>query len=388
MSIERKIFPGTVWTANGNPRPPGNFLYGGQLMGANLWRSLGILTIALLIPPGSAFLALGVIFGLGQILGERLFRFLAQTFDLFGFLLASLLGVALAWPLIRWLTRGLPGQAIWRWRWTALAIMFAEPFLALGILFATGPATAHATFLRAPLEAFYWTTLWASMWSAWALKSFHRFLLFSLSVLSGLLLGLLWEWRGGPAPDRGARGMFLSGALLGILAFPWIVPPYQPALETQTGVEWQWVERPNRLQGLIKRLQTLIETPGECIYEPLGWADKETLVYRKWCGGRWRIDWEQAHSEWDPGLPQPPVAYRRTTGEIRPFEGSLATLRRRSCSPATCITPYLQSRYGRDGPSYFPGHFQEPLPSPDGQWVAFTARHLYGPEDLVMIRIP
>ena len=34
---------------------------------------------------------------------------------------------------------------------------------------------------------------------------------------------------------------------------------------------------------------------------------------------------------------------------------------------------------------YLPGHFGDPVVSPDGRWVAFTARHVYGPEDLLII---
>lgn len=34
---------------------------------------------------------------------------------------------------------------------------------------------------------------------------------------------------------------------------------------------------------------------------------------------------------------------------------------------------------------YFAGHYADALQSPDGRWYAFIVRHIYGPEDLVII---
>jgi hypothetical protein len=37
---------------------------------------------------------------------------------------------------------------------------------------------------------------------------------------------------------------------------------------------------------------------------------------------------------------------------------------------------------------HVPGHYAASLQSPDGRWVAFTARHTYGPEDLFLVAPP
>jgi hypothetical protein len=56
------------------------------------------------------------------------------------------------------------------------------------------------------------------------------------------------------------------------------------AVEAASGVEMRIVEQPGLLEGVIKRCQVMAEVRG-CVYEPLGWVDARTLVYRKWCRG-------------------------------------------------------------------------------------------------------
>jgi hypothetical protein len=35
----------------------------------------------------------------------------------------------------------------------------------------------------------------------------------------------------------------------------------------------------------------------------------------------------------------------------------------------------------------YPEHFEDAVISPNEQWVVFTAEHLYGPEDLLVIKV-
>jgi len=50
-----------------------------------------------------------------------------------------------------------------------------------------------------------------------------------------------------------------------------------------------------------------------------------------------------------------------------------------------CVSPALAERTYFPPLHYLPGHFEDPVISPDGRWIAFTARHVYGPEDLLII---
>ena len=84
-----------------------------------------------------------------------------------------------------------------------------------------------------------------------------------------------------------------------------------------------------------------------------------------------------------PGSPGAPQAYRLDTDTITPFEGDVDTLSREFCPRSTCVNPRLAEVY--PGGGYFPGQYKAVLISPDGHWVAFTAEHVYGPEDLLVI---
>ncbi|MDW7991467.1 MAG: hypothetical protein RMK65_04865 [Anaerolineae bacterium] len=179
----------------------------------------------------------------------------------------------------------------------------------------------------------------------------------------------------------------LSLALMAVVALLFLVR-YEPAVRAAPGRTLRMVEPPGLLEGFVQACQAIAEIRGECQYEPLGWADEETLVYRKWCGGRFIVDLASTTSRWDPGTPSSPLAYFATTGQVAPFEGDVASLHRRACDPSRCVTPGLATPKGFSAPGYFSGHFGEPLLSPSGHRVAFTARHIYGPEDLLVLEGP
>jgi len=107
--------------------------------------------------------------------------------------------------------------------------------------------------------------------------------------------------------------------------------------------------------------------------------DTQTLVYRKWCGGYY------TEEGWQPGTPQPPQAYHLDTNGVSPFDGDLDALSDETCVPGVCVSPALAEKKDFPPLHYLPGHFEDPIISPDGRWIAFTARHVYGPEDLLII---
>ncbi len=258
----------------------------------------------------------------------------------------------------------------------SLAILFALPFLAAALLgtllrltvtlFPQDPPLALIVALDLPF--FSIATLFSNM---------TRYLAVSLAALVLTLIALVWP----VVRERGQvwrckRFYLLAVILLAVLAFP-LLMRYRPAFKAGPGVEVRVVDRPGLLAGAVKSCQAAAEVRG-CQYEPLGWADVQTLVYRRWCGGYYD------RGDWHPGTPQPLQAYHLGTDTVSPFDGDPNALWRETCRPMQCVSPAL----GEKMPfplGYLPGQYQDTLMSPDGRWVAFTAEHVYGPEDLLVI---
>jgi hypothetical protein len=169
----------------------------------------------------------------------------------------------------------------------------------------------------------------------------------------------------------------LAFALLPVIGFPLAFSSmhYRPDVEAQAGVEMELVAR-SRWPFQTVRMYQAIAGVSSCQYEPLGWADEETLVYRVWRGSRHGRDaWRS-----QPGSPGPPLAYHVGGGNITPFRGDLGSLHRETCDPSACVEPVLAHV-----PSYDPGRFAEPIASPVGGWIAFTAWPFDEPEGLLLV---
>jgi hypothetical protein len=54
------------------------------------------------------------------------------------------------------------------------------------------------------------------------------------------------------------------------------------------------------------------------------------------------------------------------------------------CDPTQCIVPVLAEKQ-RFRLGYLPGAYGDAIVSPDQRWVAFTARHAFGPSDLLVV---
>lgn len=273
------------------------------------------------------------------------------------------------------------------WFLTALTFLLSVPFLVLSstsLLGQIGGSPLLQMLSRLPTIVTA-NLLAPGFFAALLLSRTGRYLALSLAVIVLGLAALVWltvaERR---AALRRGRFWLLALALAATVAAPGLLA-YQPAVKAAPGWALRMVEPPGPLDGFVRACQAAAEVPGECQYEPLGWADEETLVYRKWCGGHFVVDRENARSEWDPGVPGIPLSYSVKTGEVAPFEGDLTSLHRQTCDPNRCVQPGLAPAPGFPPPGYFTGHFRDPLISPDGRRVAFTARHVYGPEDLLVM---
>jgi len=210
----------------------------------------------------------------------------------------------------------------------------------------------------------------------WLLSDSTRYLAITLAALLpalAALVGLIARERG--QVWRRGRFYLLTLFLAAILAFP-LLMRYQPPVKAAPGVEMRVVEQPGLLDGAVKSCKAGAEVPG-CQYEPLGWADAKTLVYRKWCDGHY------AGTTWQPGSPGEPLLYDLDTGQVGVSLLDSAPFRE-TCTHSACVLPALAKRKSFEQ-GYYPGKYGDALVSPDGRWVAFTARHIYGPEDLLVV---
>ena len=289
------------------------------------------------------------------------------------------------------LSAGLMGLVVRRWRrserWqggvappllSAVAVPLATPFLAFWPV-SLVMRLSHRLFpyVSSTVWWFYGIEVYPFL-SAWLLSDMTRYVVLSLAALVLSSAAFVWLilqdrrqfWR---------REHFyaLVIAFVGVVGFP-LLMHYRPVVRTAPGVGLRLVERPGLVEGAVRGCQAAAEVRG-CQYEPLGWADAQTLVYRQWCDGHY-----DEVGAWHPGDSRPPQAYRVDTDAVAPFEGDLGALTRETCAPSACIWPALAKREPFEQ-GYHPGQYEDALISPDGCWVAFTAEHIYGPEDLLVM---
>lgn len=284
-----------------------------------------------------------------------------------------LISAGLMWLLVRRRERA----ERWQFVLTAVAVPLAMPFLAFWPL----SLLMRLSYRLFPSSFTPWLFFGVEMYpflSTSLLSDVTRYLILSLAALILTLSALTWlaaqerrqVWRRG-------RFCVLLAAFAAVLTFPFLMR-YKPAVQAAPGVELRLVEQPGLIEGAVRSCRAAAEISG-CQYEPLGWADAQTLVYRKWCGGHY-----DETGVWYPGSPGAPLLY-----DVRTGKGGVSLVDRAPwheiCDPAVCVSPMLAGGEYFPPPHYLPGHFKDAVISPDGRWVAFTAEHIYGPEDLLVI---
>ena len=204
------------------------------------------------------------------------------------------------------------------------------------------------------------------LWGYWLL--FPGDLLFTrlgrylaLSVL-GLML-VLAAWAKSRAGWRGRAALVVG--LLAIVALP-LVYRYEPAVRVAPEYESQVITQPGRLAGVVKRMQTGAEVRA-CEYELLGWSASQGALYgEKVCGERRRIwAYRPASDERLLEAPTLPADIERETVARTALAGVHSTIPQDASLRLTVQQPILVS--------------------PEGAWHALVARHIYGPEDVVII---
>ena len=211
----------------------------------------------------------------------------------------------------------------------SLATLFALPFLVatplralLGLtatLFPQDPPLGLVIALDLPFFSI-----------ARLLSDVTRYLAISLTALLLTLAALVWPIvRERGQAWRRKRFYLLAAALVAVLAFP-LLMRYQPAVKATPGAQMHVMDKPGWLAGVVKSCQAAAEVRG-CQYEPLGWADEQTLIYRQGCGGHY------TEEGWQPGSPGVP--------NLRP-----GGVRHASACQTTTIPPGLPPRPIQGGP--------------------------------------
>ncbi len=192
----------------------------------------------------------------------------------------------------------------------------------------------------------------------------ETFLLTSLLGVVGVLAAWLWA-----RPSPVVRVLLLL-SLLAILGFPWFYS-YQPALVAAPGYTMRFATQPGWLDGVIKRNQVATETR-PCEYTLLGWTKEAVLYYQAQCAGAPLQMWAIAPDREEHGQPvaSAPLELSAERAPVSISEWVHAA----GVWPAS-EEPNARRVYLREGS----------LISQDGCWVALIARHLYGPEDVILV---
>jgi hypothetical protein len=176
-----------------------------------------------------------------------------------------------------------------------------------------------------------------------------------LSVLGVMLVGIAMAW-GRP----GWLGRIaLLGGLLAIVALP-AVYRYRPVVSVEAGYVMRVPTEPGVLAGVVKATQAGAEVR-RCEYELLGWSQSEGALYGvEVCGDR-RLNWVY----W-------PMSDH--------YERAVSTV------PEDLVREEAVELVGVDSAYPLDGVVRGPvLRSPEGWWNAFVARHIYGPEDVIVV---
>ncbi len=191
------------------------------------------------------------------------------------------------------------------------------------------------------------------------------YLLISLLGIGASIAALIWT-----RPHWIVRALLVL-MLLAIVAFPWVYR-YQPALVAAPGYAMRVPTQPGLLDGVVKLNQSIAEIR-PCTYTLLGWNTDAILYYQSQCGSGSVQTWaivpdREANARLVANAPTDLFVERAPIFV-------LDLVRAPGVSPAT------------EEPSARRVHLREgSLVSPNGDWIALVARHVYGPEDVVIVK--
>jgi hypothetical protein len=172
--------------------------------------------------------------------------------------------------------------------------------------------------------------------------------------------------------------IFCVAAILGTCAlactlFVVFLARYQPAVVAAPGYDMYWPTQPAGARAaIIKSYRRFVETR-TCDYAILGWSVEGMLYYQETCEDGEPQTWSYAPgSESEPSAVEasPPDIFQQTV----PRHTILDWVRVPQVRPADAEPSVRGLAVRVDG-----------LASPSGRWVAVVVRHVYGPEDVLVL---
>lgn len=211
---------------------------------------------------------------------------------------------------------------------------------------------------EAPLRGFYIGLWWFDLLFFSRVASY---LALSAAGLGLAVAALIWS-----RPGKLGSGLLVV-SLVAILALPAIYR-YEPAVTVDpTMARVRVPTQPGPIRGVVKTMQAGMEIR-RCDYRLLGWSEQDALYGEETCGER-RRTW---------------VVWPMSDARLETVEAVPDDLLREEVSRDALRAAGVRSTIPQDEPLRLA--VREPgLASPTGWWVAFIARHTYGPEDVVVL---
>lgn len=175
-----------------------------------------------------------------------------------------------------------------------------------------------------------------------------------------------------PWPLVGHRWLraLLAAGLLAMIAFPFVYR-YQPAVLAAPGHELILVTAPDTFCKQVRRQSDVWWEIRRCEYELVGWDENETLFYNEQCGELPVQLW--ADNPDNLSTPAPVETPPETLYPIVSYPDAIDYVRADAYPPSAEESVRALS-------------FRKPwIISPTGRWVAAVARHVYGPEDVIIV---
>lgn len=220
---------------------------------------------------------------------------------------------------------------------------------------------ASSTVHSSPRPRRLWLTL-----AALLVGGFHSVLPYSWLLGIGLILTALLE-----ISPRRITCILLALALLTILAMPWLYR-YQPAVVAVSGHEMRWPTQPDLLGSMVKRYQAFWEIR-PCDYTLQGWSSEGVLYYEEACEDRAPQVWA-----YNPARESHPR--QRDAAPVDLIQKSIP----RSWILERVWLPGLPTSDAEPGVLLILVR-EDGVASLDGRWVAVVVRHVYGPEDVIVL---
>lgn len=249
--------------------------------------------------------------------------------------------------------------------------------------------TVIATILSIPFLAFYWmslgrfipdviasdnpnwlTPLSIALYLPFAFVAYAIFgnvYAYIVTTIAGIVVavaGLIW----------GQFNKLVSTWLLliicAIVSFP-LVYHYHPALVAAPGYRMDLVTAPGFFGGIVKASQNLTEQI-PCEYELLGWSTDNQLYYQATCDGEAQV-WQYS--------PNRPSSHTQVSSN--PTSLSASTISEDAVLEMVRAGGVKPEKYE---PATRRIHLKSKgIVSPDGDWIAIIAQHIYGTQDVIVL---